>query len=97
LSTGTGKRAGPGEQTPSKDGVRVYAGLRDDPFFFDSAGLRMSRTTGNLQVSNNINTHFFAQKNITTVALEIPRSRFGNNGNAALDIQAVSARFGGQL
>ncbi len=93
----TGNIVGPAEQILSKDGVRVYAGLRDDPFFFDSQGLRASRTTGNLQFSNNINTHFFAQKNITTVALEIPRSRFGNAGNAALDIQAVSARFGGQL
>lgn len=93
----TGNIVGPVEQILSKDGVRVYAGLRDDPFFFDSVGLRTSRTTGVLQFSNNINTHFFAGKNITTVALEIPRSRFGNSGNSALDVWAVSSRFGGQL
>lgn len=93
----TGDIVGPVENILSKDGVRVYAGLRDDPFFFDSVGLRTSRTTGVLQFSNNINTHFFAGRNITTVAIEIPRSRFGNNGNAAMDVWAVSSRFGGQL
>src|SRR5688572_10802197 len=41
-----GPLVGPVEQILSKDGVRVYAGLRDDPFFFDNPGLRLSRTTG---------------------------------------------------
>lgn len=90
-----GAIVGPVEQILSKDGVRVYAGLRDDPFFFDSQGLRESRNTGTIQFNKNRN--FFGSKNITTVALEIPRSRLGNNGNAALDVSVVSARFGGQL
>ena len=90
-----GSIVGPVEQILSKDGVRVYAGLRDDPFFFDSQGLRESRAMGTIRFDKNRN--FFGAKNITVVALEIPRSRFGNNGNAAPDISVRSARFGGQI
>ena len=90
-----GAIVGPVEQLLSKDGVRVYAGLRDDPFFFDSQGLRESRNTGTIRFDKNRN--FFGAKNITTVAIEIPRSRLGSGGNAALDVWALSARFGGQL
>ena len=90
-----GAIVGPVEQMLSKDGVRVYAGLRYDPFFFDSQGLRESRNTGTIRFDKNRN--FFGAKNITTVALEIPRSRLGSNGNASLDVWALSARLGGQL
>ena len=90
-----GAIVGPVEQILSKDGVRVYAGLRDDPFFFDSQGLRESRNTGTIRFDKTRN--LFGAKNITTVALEIPRSRLGSNGNASLDVWALSARLGGQL
>jgi hypothetical protein len=88
-----GALVGPVEQILSKDGVRVYAGLRDDPFFFDSQGLRESRTMGTIRF--NSNRSFFHAKNITTVAIEIPRSRLGTATN--LDIWNTTARFGGQL
>ncbi len=73
--------------------MRVYAGLRDDPFFFDSQGLRESRTMGVIRFDNT--RSFFAAKNITVVALAIPRSRLNNA--TALDIWNTTARFGGQL
>lgn len=88
-----GPLVGPVEQILSKDGVRVYAGLRDDPFFFDSQGLRESRTMGVLRFMNT--RSFFAAKNITVVAIEIPRSRLGTATN--LDIWNTTARFGGQI
>jgi hypothetical protein len=88
-----GAIVGPVEQILSKDGVRVYAGLRDDPFFFDSQGLRESRTMGTIRFNNQ--RSFFHAKNITTVAIEIPRSRLGPATN--LDIWNTTARFGGQL
>ena len=88
-----GAIVGPVEQILSKDGVRVYAGLRDDPFFFDSQGLRESRTMGVLRFNNQ--RSFFAAKNITVVAIEIPRSRLNNA--TALDIWNTTARFGGQI
>lgn len=73
-----GTIVGPVEQILTKDGVRVYAGLRDDPFFFDNVGLRLSRTTGVLQFTNNPTRSVFNAKNITAVVIEIPRSRLGN-------------------
>jgi hypothetical protein len=88
-----GAIVGPVEQILSKDGVRVYAGLRDDPFFFDSQGLRESRTMGTIRFNNQ--RSFFHAKNITTVAIELPRSRLGTATN--LDIWNTTARFGGQL
>ena len=89
-----GAIVGPVEQTLTKDGVRVYAGLRDDPFFFDNQGLRLSRTTGVLQFTNNAAQRpsvFFA-KNITAVVIEIPRSRLGNG---PIDLSSTCSRFGG--
>ena len=88
-----GAIVGPVEQILTKDGVRVYAGLRDDPFFFDSQGLRESRTMGVLRFNNQ--RSFFSSKNITVVAIEIPRSRLNNA--TALDIWNTTARFGGQI
>ena len=88
-----GAIVGPVEQILTKDGVRVYAGLRDDPFFFDSQGLRESRTMGVLRFNNQ--RSFFGSKNITVVAIEIPRSRLNNA--TALDIWNTTARFGGQI
>ena len=88
-----GAIVGPVEQILTKDGVRVYAGLRDDPFFFDSQGLRESRTMGVIRFNNQ--RSFFGSKNITVVAIEIPRSRLNNA--TALDIWNTTARFGGQI
>lgn len=89
----SGSLVGPVEQILTKDGVRAYAGLRDDPFFFDNQGLRLSRTTGVLQFTNNAAQRpsvFFA-KNITALVLEIPRSRLGAG---PLDLSSTCARIG---
>jgi hypothetical protein len=88
-----GDIVGPVENVLSKDGVRVYAGLRDDPFFFDSQGLKESRAMGTIRFDKNRN--FFGGKNITTVAIEIPKDRFPASGQ--LDVWATTARFGGQI
>ena len=89
-----GAIVGPVESILSKDGVRVYAGLRDDPFFFDLQGFRETRSTGTLRFDKTRN--FFANKNDTIVILEIPKSRLGGNANS-IDASATTARFGGQL
>lgn len=88
-----GNIVGPVERTITKDGVMVYAGLRDDPFFFDSQGLRESRTMGVLRFDKK--RSFFAAKNITTIAIAIPKDRFPASGT--MDIWTTSARFGGQI
>lgn len=90
----SGAIVGPVETILSKDGVRVYAGLRDDPFFFDLQGFRETRSTATLRFDKTRN--FFANKNDTIVILEIPKSRLGGNANT-IDAWTTTARFGGQL
>lgn len=82
------------ERIIQKDGVRVFAGLTDDPFFFDSQGLTETRQTGNLSFRNTRN--FFGAQNITSVVIEIPRERL-ENGTNELDFWVVSDRRGGQI
>jgi hypothetical protein len=85
---------GPVETVLTSNAVRVYAGLRDDPFFFDSQGLRESRAMGTLRF--NANRNFFAAQNITVVAIDIPRAAV-QNGSNPLHIWSTASRFGGQI
>ena len=85
---------GPVETVLSKDGVRARAGLHDDPFFFDSRGLRESRTTGQIRFNNT--RDFFAAQNDTAFVLEIPRERFAG-GHGVIKVWGTTSRFGGQL
>ena len=90
----SGAIIGPVETTLQKDGVLVRAGLFDDPFFFDSAGLGMSRSSGTLMFDRN--RDFFGGQNLTAVIIEIPRSRI-STGADPVGIWSTAARFGGQL
>ena len=85
---------GPVETTLTKDGVRARAGLHDDPFFFDSRGLRESRTTGQIRFVNT--RDFFAAQNDTAFVIEIPRDRFAG-GNGVIKVWSTTSRFGGLL
>lgn len=89
----SGPISGPVETDLIRDGVRVRAGLFDDPFFFDLQGFRETRSTGTLSFQSN--RDFFAGQNLTAVVIEIPRSRV--EAGSRLDIWASTARFGGQL
>ena len=89
-----GALVGPVESILSKDGVRVYAGVRDDPFFFDLIGFRETRAMGTIRFQNTRN--FFRGQNDTVVVFEIPKTRLGGNTNS-IDVWATTARFGGQL
>jgi hypothetical protein len=51
-------------------GYRFFAGWRSDPFFFDTLG-----AVNNLQFTG---ADFFADKNICSIALEVPNSEFGS-------------------
>jgi hypothetical protein len=86
-----GTLTGPLETILSKDGVRVFSGVKDDPFFFDSQGLKDSRATGVLSIKNTRDR--FAGLNASVTAIEIPRSRLGST---KLDLWVTTARFGGQ-
>lgn len=87
-----GALVGPVETILTKDGVQAYAGLRDDPFTFDSQGLRETRATSTIRFNNQRN--FFGLQNDTIVILAIPRSRVGAG---PFDLTTTTARFGGLL
>lgn len=74
----------------SANGIRVRAGLYDDPFFFDPQGLRETRATGDLQFNNQRNR--FAGLNSTFVVISIPRALIVQG--QPLDIWSSSARIG---
>ncbi|MXO48526.1 DUF4331 domain-containing protein [Erythrobacter vulgaris] len=89
----TGAIRGSVETELEKDGVRVWAGLFDDPFFFDLQGFRDTLNTGTLSFDSE--RDFFAGQNLTAVVIEIPRDRI--DPGAPVDVWAATARFGGQL
>ncbi|MEO7569181.1 MAG: hypothetical protein ABIT16_05880 [Croceibacterium sp.] len=85
---------GPVETTLVKDGVKARAGLFDDPFFFDSRGLRETRAMGTIRIMNT--RDFFAAQNDTAIVLEIPKDRFAS-ATTPLGFWTTTSRFGGQL
>jgi hypothetical protein len=70
----------------------VYAGLHDDPFFFDLTGFQNTLSTGTLSFEND--RDFFARKNLSAVVLEFPLTAAAGGGTS-LRVWASTARFGG--
>lgn len=85
---------GPVETNLQSNGIVVRAGLFDDPFFFDSQGLRESRQAGRILFNNQ--RSFFGSKNITAVIIQMPRSRI-ENGTNRVHVWSAASRLGGQL
>jgi hypothetical protein len=90
----TGVVEGSVEKVLEKDGVKVLAGLFDDPFFFDSRGFRETRNTGTLMFSNK--RDFFAGQNDTAVIFSIPKDRFAGAA-MPINVWGTTARFGGNI
>jgi Domain of unknown function (DUF4331) len=59
-------------QVTDVSGCRFFAGWRSDPFFFDVLGV-----LNNMQVTGD---DYFADKNVCSIALELPNSVFGSGG-----------------
>lgn len=79
---------GPVETTLAPaSGVRVFTGLRDDPFFFDLVGFNDTRSTGNLSFSNTRDR--FAGTNVTAVVLE---TRLSAVASGPFSLWATTAR-----
>ena len=80
--TRSGERLLTGTTSPGKavkvnraGAVRAYAGLRDDPFFFDLDGFIniLSKESGKSFLGcTNPRTDFFAGKNVSAIVLELP-------------------------
>lgn len=64
-------------QTVESDGVKAFAGLRDDPFFFDLANFNRGATfcgaTGGVPVAD-----FFDGLNASAIVVELPTSMLGS-------------------
>jgi len=60
-------------------GVKVFAGPRDDPFFFDLVRFRQV-IAGTATSFNNPGTDTFAGTNVLGLVVEIPKSMLGGNG-----------------
>lgn len=60
----------------STNGIKVFAGPRDDPFFFDLA--RFKQIIGGTAASfNNPGTDSFAGTNVMSIVVEVPKSMLG--------------------
>jgi hypothetical protein len=65
-------------------GGKLYAGLRDDPFFFDLAGynqLKDSTYTDASGLTDSPGTDFFEGFNVLAIVLELPDSAIGASAN----------------
>lgn len=92
---------GPVERILEQDGLRVFAGVVDDPFFFDVLGFRATNSSGNFSLQNT--RDFFTNQNDTTIAIQIPIDRVSRDTNSngrpdsRIDVWIDSYRKGGQL
>ncbi|MGE3181869.1 MAG: DUF4331 family protein [Phycisphaerae bacterium] len=71
--------------------ARVYAGLFDDPFFFDLDGFNMTLDTGTLSFDSDRDT--FAGSNTTAVVLDMDLAS-ARNGSETIQVWATTARKG---
>ena len=63
----------------SQNGVSMFAGLRDDPFFFDFG--QYSAIIGGTATSfNDPGTDTFAGSNVMSIVVELPKSQLGGTG-----------------
>lgn len=73
------------------NGTKAWAGLRDDPFFFDFAGFGTTLQTGTLSFDATRDT--FAGTNTTAIVLEMPTTAALGAGTS-LSIWATTAKIG---
>jgi hypothetical protein len=74
----------------SGDGRRVFAGLRDDPFFFDLEGFRDSAMTG--EIVFDAQRDFALFQNATMIVVQLPMTSLANGGSTRFRVWATSAR-----
>jgi hypothetical protein len=84
-----------GDEVSLAGGARVWAGLSDDPFFFDLQAFndQVKGAGGTRTFCDATPTNFFAGLNVSSIVLEIPSAQLGTNigvwGNTEVDGQIV--------
>ena len=84
------KLEGPVERNLAKGDAKLYAGLRDDAFFFDLQGFKDTVATGTLSFVND--RDFFSKKNTPAIVVEFPLPNAIGTGKN-LRIWATTARI----
>lgn len=64
----------------TRDGMKLFAGPRDDPFFMDFAQYS-AIISGNATGFNNPGSDTFAGSNVLSVVVEVPKSMIGGTGS----------------
>lgn len=88
-------RTSPGREAVvrGKAGVRAFAGLRDDPFFFDLDGYLniLSKEAGKSFLGcTSPRSDFFAGKNVSAIVLELPSSLLTRAGSSQIGVWAAT-------
>lgn len=69
-----------------QDGVRIFAGPRDDPFFFDNVGFSRFLNGGDFRGVDG-----FGEFNVSAIVIELPRRLLrGEDGGSAIEVTGVS-------
>ncbi len=80
---------GPVEETLEGTGTKLFAGVRDDPFFFDLQGFQETLSTATLSFDSTRDVALL--QNTNAIALEIPISALGGD-RSQLRVWASTAR-----
>ena len=80
---------GPVEHVIQSAGGRVFAGLRDDPFFFDLTGLNNTLATGTISFTAGDD---FAGSNVTSIVLEMDQNATAM-GTTQIQVWATTRRI----
>ena len=84
-----GPLAGEVEKTiDGSNGAKAFAGLRDDPFFFDLQGFNTTLMTGTLAFDATRDS--FKGTNVTAIVLEMPMAALSPNG-APIQVWATTS------
>ena len=90
----TGKTSNGKAVTVNRAGpVRAYAGLRDDPFFFDLDGYLniLSKEAGKSFLGcTSPRADFFAGKNVSSIVLELPPSMLTRAGSSTIGVWSAT-------
>lgn len=73
-----------------QQGIKVFAGPRDDPFFFD-LGQYLKIIGGEASGFNKPGTDTFKGTNVLSIVVEVPKSRFGSSSNINVWAEAKKA------
>lgn len=88
---GAGSIEGPTGRAFTRKGIKVFAGLVDDPFFFDQQGYNESIQMNEIRMTND--RDFYAGTNTSAIAIEVPLSAV-STGGASIRVYATTARTG---